>query len=261
MTIFGFELKRNRISLIIWCAVIASMIAISILLFPLMEKTMTEMTELLANMGGLSAAYGMDQLSIGDYLNYYAMECSEILGLGGGLFAALTAIAALSKEEREHTAEFLLTHPVSRTRVVTEKLLAVLLQVALLNAAVAAVTVICTIIIGQHPDAAKLALVLLAYFLLHIEIACVSFCISAFTKGRGVGIGIGLVLLAYFLNIIANITDKAKALRWITPFAYTDSTYIIKNTAVDMRYLAIGVAVSVICVIAAYLKYNKKDIT
>ena len=101
MTIFGFELKRNRISLIIWCAVIASMIAISILLFPLMEKTMTEMTELLANMGGLSAAYGMDQLSIGDYLNYYAMECSEILGLGGGLFAALTAIAALSKEERE----------------------------------------------------------------------------------------------------------------------------------------------------------------
>ncbi|MBQ3938028.1 MAG: ABC transporter permease, partial [Clostridia bacterium] len=74
MTIFGFELKRNRISLIIWCAVIASMIAISILLFPLMEKTMTEMTELLANMGGLSAAYGMDQLSIGDYLNYYAME-------------------------------------------------------------------------------------------------------------------------------------------------------------------------------------------
>ena len=62
------------------------------------------------------------------------MECYEILGLGGGLFAALTAIAALSKEEREHTAEFLLTHPVSRTRVVTEKLLAVILQVVLLNA-------------------------------------------------------------------------------------------------------------------------------
>lgn len=261
MTIFRFELKRNRISLIIWCAVIASMIAISILLFPLMEKTMSEMTELLANMGGLSAAYGMDQLSIADYLNYYAMECSELLGLGGGLFAALTAIAALSKEEREHTAEFLLTHPVSRTRVVTEKLLAVLLQVVLLNAAVAVVTVICTLAIGQHPDAGKLALVLLAYFLLHIEIACVSFCISAFTKGRGVGIGIGLVLFAYFLNIIANITDKAKALRWLTPFAYTDSTYIIKNNAIDMRYLAIGIAVSVICVAAAYIKYNKKDIT
>ncbi|MER2128192.1 ABC transporter permease subunit [Solibacillus sp.] len=37
-----------------------------------------------------------------------------MLGLGGGFFAALLGISALADEEKNRTAEFLLTHPISR---------------------------------------------------------------------------------------------------------------------------------------------------
>ncbi len=52
--------------------------------------------------------------------------------------AALTGVLALCKEERGRTAEFLLTHPISRTRVVVEKWLAVTVQLLAAAAALAA---------------------------------------------------------------------------------------------------------------------------
>ena len=55
-------------------------------------------------------------------LGFYAVECGNILGLGGAFYAALCAATVLSKEEKDKTAEFLLTHPVSRVKIITEKL-------------------------------------------------------------------------------------------------------------------------------------------
>ena len=64
----------------------------------------------------------MDRLNFGTLIGFYAIECGNVLGLGGAFYAALCAAAILSKEEKERTAEFLLTHPVSRIRIITEKL-------------------------------------------------------------------------------------------------------------------------------------------
>lgn len=81
-------------------------------------------SEVFASMGSFTAAFGMDRLGFGTLVGFYAIECGNILGLGGAFFASLCAVNMLSKEERDRTAEFLLSHPVSRRRVVTEKLAA-----------------------------------------------------------------------------------------------------------------------------------------
>ncbi len=44
-----------------------------------------------------------------------------------------SSVLQLSKEEKDQTAEFLLTHPVSRRRIITEKLTAVLVQIVVMN--------------------------------------------------------------------------------------------------------------------------------
>lgn len=74
-------------------------------------------------------------------IGFYAVECGNVLGLGGAFFAALCAVGILSKEEKDKTAEFLLTHPVSRKRVVTEKLIAVLIQITAMNIIIYALAV------------------------------------------------------------------------------------------------------------------------
>ncbi len=260
MTIWKHELRAGRASLCVWFGAIAFLLAVCVLIYPEMAGQMDEMSETFSQMGGFSQAFGMDRLNFGEFIGFFGIECGNVLGLGGALFAALTGIAALSKEEEGHTAEFLLTHPVSRPRVVAEKLCAVMTQIILLNAAAAAVTYLCIAAIGESPDGKTMALLFLAYLLMQAEIAVICFGISAFLGRGGTGIGLGLAAVFYFLNMIANLTEQARFLKYVTPFGYAESADIITEGRLEGKYLAAGAFFALVGVIAAFIRYARKDI-
>ena len=261
MTLLFHELRRNRLSLIIWSCAVSFMLGVCIVIYPEMSSQMDELSSMMSDMGAFSSAFGMDQLNFGEFMGYFAIECGNTLGLGGAMFAAILGAGALAKEEKEGTAEFLLTHPISRTRIITEKLIAVILQILLLNAAVTAVICLGIVAVDVEVEFGKLALVLLAYFLLQIEFAALTFGISAFMKNGSLAVGLGLVFGAYFMNILSNLTEDLEALKYITPYAYADGAHIIPEGSIEMKYLAVGLAFTALGIAAAYLKYTKKDIT
>jgi len=260
MNILIHEIKRNKLSIIIWSLVIAGMLSISILIYPEMASQMNEISSMFSDMGSFSSAFGMDELNFGEYIGFFAVECGNVLGLGGAFFAAIMGISALSKEEKDKTAEFLLTHPIKRTKVLTEKLLSLYLQIIILNIIVLIFASVCTVIIGEEIDIKIFLLIFLAYFLMQIEISSISFGVSAFLKNSGLGIGLGISLLLYFLNILSNLTSDAEFLKYITPFGFTEGAQIIADGALEYKYLLIGLAFSVIAITLAFYKYNKKDI-
>ena len=260
MTLYLHELKRGRLPLIIWTAALSFMLVICVLIYPLMKISMEEMSEAFANMGEFSEAFNMDQLGIGDFLGYFAVECGEVMGMGGAVFAAILGIAALSKEEKDKTAEFLLTHPLSRESIVLSKLLAVMTEIAVLNAVVFGFTCLSALIIGEEFEWGKLCLLMLSYFLLQFEICAVTFGLSSLLRSKGFGIGIGLGLGLYFVSLIANMAEEAEFLKWITPFAYTDGSYIVENASLDWKYLIVGAVLTAGGIALAFLKYRKKDI-
>ena len=49
-------------------------------------------------------------------------------------------------------------------------------------------------------------------------------------------------------------------LKYITPFGYTDGSYIINNGELRLEYIIPGMIFMVIGIIVAYVKYTKKDI-
>lgn len=261
MTILKHEIRQGRSSLIIWTAIIAFMLGVCILIYPEMSKQMDGINEMFANMGGFSAAFGMDKINFGEFIGFFGVECGNVLGLGGAFFAALTGISALSKEERECTAEFLLTHPVSRQGIVAQKFISVIVQIIILNAAAVGITALSTIMIGESPDIEPLALMFTAYLAMEIEIAAICFGISAFIGRGGLGLGLGFAAAFYFLNIIANLTESAEFLKYITPFGYTDSADIIADGCIEIKYLAVGVVMTIIGIGTAFWKYRHKDIS
>ena len=260
MTVFLHELRMNRIALLIWSYAIAFMLGVCIIIYPEMSSQMGDLSAMFSDMGAFSEAFGMDQLNFGEFMGYFGIECNNTLGLGGAIFAAIVGATALSKEEKDHTAEFLLTHPISRRRVVTEKLLAVVAQVFILNAAAIAVSTLCILLIGAEADASALALLFLAHLLLDIEIASITFGISSLLRRGELGLGLGLVFGLYFANILANLTKEVEFLKFITPFSYTDSSYIIPENAIEIKYLAVGLVLTAIGIATAYWSYTKKDI-
>ena len=58
MTIYIKELKQGFKALLIWTASIAFMMLVCILMFPEMKGEMDNVSDMFANMGGFSAAFG-----------------------------------------------------------------------------------------------------------------------------------------------------------------------------------------------------------
>lgn len=260
MTIIKHELKQGLKGFFVWTAVIAFLLVICIFMFPEMKGEMDGVSDMFASMGSFTAAFGMDKVNFGTFIGFYTVECGNMLGLGGSAFAALIAVSVLAKEEKERTAEFLLTHPVSRARIITEKLLAVVIEIIAMNIIVWGLSVASVAMIGEDIPFKEINLLHVSNLLLQLEIAGVCLGISAFLKRGSVGIGIGIAAIMYFLNIIANISDKADFLNYITPFTYTEGADIVTNGSLDAKFILVGYCYAVVGVVAAYLRYTKKDI-
>lgn len=261
MTIYIKELKQSFKSLCIWTASIAFMMLVCVLLFPEMKSEMDSVSSIFANMGGFTAAFGMDKLSFGQLMGFYGIECGNVLGIGGGFFAALAGISVLANEEKERTAEFLLTHPISRVSIIAQKLLSVLTQIVVLNIVVVAVSLISAAAIDESFEMKEFILLHVAYLIMQLEISCICFGISAFIRRGSIGIGLGLALAFYFMNLVCNMTEQAEFLRYITPYAYADASNIISEARLDTLLIVIGIIIAVIGATVGFIRYSKKDIT
>lgn len=260
MTLIRHELKRAWKSTTIWTCAIGAFIVICLFMYPEMKSQTDSISSLFSSMGAFSSAFGLDILDYGSLKGFYGIECGNILGLGGALFAALAGIAALAGEEKEGTAEFLLTHPLSRTEIVTKKLIAVMIQITALNVVVYLLAVGSMAAVGEAVPWKEVSLLHLAFFLLQAEIACVCFGISACLWRGGIGIGLGLAIALYFINILANLTKGADVLKYLTPFGYADGSDIITHGAINGTRLLIGMGLAACGLVLAYIRYNRKDI-
>ena len=260
MSIFRNELKRGWISAVIFGGIISFMLAVCVLIYPEMKGQMNEMNQMFSEMGAFSEAFGMDQLDFGTLVGYYGVECGNVLGIGGALFSAFLGIRALSGEEAGRTAEFLLTHPVRRSRLIMEKLLAVLAQIISLNLLIVLPVMLSFAIIGESVPLQEFVLIHLAYLILQIEIALLCFGLSGLLRGNGIAIGMGLAMGLYFLSLVANITESAEFLRYITPFSYAAASDIVSDLSLDIWLILLGLGYGVALTVGGSLYYLKKDI-
>ncbi|MDE7327781.1 MAG: ABC transporter permease, partial [Lachnospiraceae bacterium] len=99
-----------------------------------------------------------------------------------------------------------------------------------------------------------------AYLLLQVEIAGVCFGISAFMRRGTAGVGLGVAILLYFINLIANLSENAKFLRYITPFAYADGVELVVEGRMDTKLVCLGMFYAAAGIAAAFFWYNRKDI-
>ena len=260
MMVFLHEMRQNAKMLAVWSVVIGGMVVLCVAMFPDISAQSEDFTAMFSSLGVFTEVFGMDQLSIGEPLGFFGVECGAVLGIGGAFFAAYLGVRMLSKEESEHTAEFLLTHPVSRAGVVAAKLAAVVVCIVLLNAFVAACSVASFAAIDEAIDWEPFWLFLGAQALMQLELACVCFGASA-VLGRGsVGVGLGFAALLYFANIVANLSENAEWLRFVTPFAYTDAADIITDVALDPLLVGLGMAYAVVGLAVAFVVYARKDV-
>lgn len=83
MTIYRHEMRMNRKSLLIWALCVGGLCFGCILLYTSIEDSMKGIADLYSDMGAMSAALGMDKMSLATMRGYYATEIALMHGLGG----------------------------------------------------------------------------------------------------------------------------------------------------------------------------------
>lgn len=261
MIIWRHELKQNAGSLLLWTVSISGLTAVCLFLFPELKEQAEEMNAMFSSMGAFSAAFGLDELNLGTLPGFFAVECGNIISIGGVLFSAWLSSGLLSREERERTCEFLLMHPVSRTCVYFEKFFAVLTQILLLNAVSFLVCVLCIRFMGESMPWKEIGLLCLAYVLMECVTAMICFGLSAFIPFRSTGTGLGLACLFYVLSLMSSISDSLSFLAWLTPFGFCSGVDIISTGTLDIGRISLWLTLGLFILFTGWLYWKNKDIS
>ena len=72
-------------------------------------------------------------------------------------------------------------------------------------------------------------------------------------------ISLGTVFGFFIIGMLAS-TIGDDAMRYITPFKYFDTTYIIKNSGYEASFIIIEIVFIIVAITASYFVYSKKDI-
>ncbi len=258
--VFFKEIKLNLQQLIIWGLAVGLMGLSCILLYQSMQGDMKEMADMFSNMGAFSDAFGMSTLSIATLKGYFATEVGTVHGLGGGMFAAILAIGIISKEEERHSGEFLLSLPISRTKVVAAKGLCVLVMLVIF-------TVICGILyvsgfmmLGEEVPVKEFLMFMGRQLLMNIEIAGVCFFISALSSKINMGLGLGLALIFYAYDLIGRVVPDLKDYLFLSPYSYANASEIFADSGDSAKGIVVACILTVVFVGSAFFCYNKRDL-
>jgi ABC-2 type transport system permease protein len=262
MNIFFRELKANLKSLITWSVVLVLLIIISAAKFSAFagDESMLQMVEAMPQ--AMLDAFSMRAFNLTTLSGFYGVM-GVFFFLMGAMAAAMWGSDVISKEERRKTVEFSLVLPVSRSRVITFKALAALANCILYvlitwGASTVAVQ-------NYSPDKAFydfLALEMQAMFLMELIFLALGLLLGCAMKRYKLAgsTAIGIILVAYFVSIFSGMQERLDFLKWFTPFKYFDAASLFHNGSLDGTSLLLSAGIIVVCLVAAYFAYNKRDL-
>ncbi len=265
MILFYREFKRNYKALLIWTLVMAALMLMMLSIYPQFAEQQEAIEQMMSAFPeAMIKALNMDKLSMGDILGFYAIECYLMITLFGSVYAVMLGSSILAKEENERTIEFLLSKPIKRTSVITQKLMLVAVNLVIFNSLIAVVNIIgFSFTKDNNVDMSIFALLSAGPLLLHLVFAALGFFISSVVrKSRNIlAISLGIVFGTYFLSLIANMAEKMEFLKYISPFQYVEAADIILTESIKPLYLLVMLALIAISTAASYYIYNRKDIS
>jgi ABC-2 type transport system permease protein len=164
-------------------------------------------------------------------------------------------------EESRGTIDILLSYPISRRRMVLEKVLAVTLA-----AFAAAIAVWVFGLLGAAASATalpadNLAAALLMLVLLGLAFGAVALAIAAATGNRAASIGaaVGLLVVMYLVDAVSNIVDGLRTVQPLSLFHYYMGGDPLRN-GVSLADAGVLSAVAIVFLAVALIAFERRDL-
>ena len=261
---FKRELKLNFKSFLIWTLILIGMFLAVYLVYPYIMTS--ENVDMLNEMmkvfpPEVLKAFNMDISEIDSAYGWLKTEGFIFILLITGIFSGILGSNIVLKEESDKTIEYLHNLPVTRTKIVTSKILCALTYIISMILIIGVFNYVGLSISGDFNQKQYL---LLSISPLFTALVIFSIClfISTFTHKtkKAMGISLGIVFASYFLQIISELSKEVEFLKYITPFTLADTRNIISNNSLNPICIIVSLLLTVSLLLLSIYKYNKKEL-
>lgn len=262
MNVYKKELRFMKSTMLLWVVALGLVMVMFTALYPAFSNDVETSKRLLEQFPPqIRHMLGLSLSVFFTYLGFYAYIFSYIT-LAGGVMAMNMGLVMLAREQQAKTTDFLLTKPVTRTKLFGAKLAAV----------VSALVGVWSVYVLMAYGAAKLFgagtidgekyLVLNGVFLLLlIWFMALGMLVSQLLhKIKSVpALSLSFVFGLFVVGLISALIGEEK-MRFLSPFKYVVYTDYVANGTIDVPYVWLAVASSVAMIVAAYVVYVRRDV-
>lgn len=265
MNIYKFELSMLKKSILIWSLAVPLGLAFYMLFYPTIATDTGALDDLMNSFPEeFLAAFGMNaELPVSSLLGYFSLTVSMIY-IPIAIQASNYGFHMLSVEEREFTADFLLTKPVKRSKIFLSKVFAALTALIITNLFMWIITISTLYLVkGNNPlEIDKVLVVLSSFGFIQLFFFSLSLLISVSIKkvSSVLSFSMGLSFGLYILSALGSVLSF-NIFKLLSPYAHFDPNYILINTNHQWNLVLITIAVIIISIPVSYILYAKRNIS
>ncbi|MBK1812341.1 ABC transporter permease subunit [Clostridium sp. YIM B02505] len=263
MNIFIRELKANRKALIIWSVCMVLLVVSGMAKYTAYSsggsgsEVLNKMPFTLKALLGIGS---FDVASMGGFFGFLFLYIEVTIAI----HAVLLGNGIIAKEERDKTTEFLIVKPVSRSTIITSKLLAALLNIVILNL----ITLVSSIaMVGVYNKGnsinGEIFTFFLSMFIIQLLFLTLGALLSAFMRKAKVSgsVATSILLFSFVISKITDLTDRMNFLNVLSPFKYFSYADIVNGNGLNFVIVILTLIMVAIFSVLTYFFYNKRDLS
>ncbi|SHE40591.1 ABC-2 type transport system permease protein [Seinonella peptonophila] len=264
MAIFRYEMKQNRKTTIIWALSLAILV---FLMMPMYINLMTDSTMLTDEMkeatstNPIFAGTGgsiddlFSPLGAYSFVTSFAMMAFAVYGMYLGL-------TMISKDYVQKTADFLMTKPYSRAKVLLSKLSAATLCCLIVGLAyvVASISIMQISAKGEF-EFIQLLLIALSTIFIQLFFMTLGMFIAVIQPliRMPVVISMGVAFVTYICGAYSGVVDN-DIIMLLSPYKYFGSAYVMAHSTYNLSYALLFFGLMALFIVASFIIFIKKDI-
>ncbi len=258
--LFAKTVRDQKRALIGWGIGLFGVATMYAAFYPSILKSSSALTNYLQNL-----PEAVKNLIGGEFTTPPGYLRSETFGALGPILFLVFAIGAgaraVAGEEEARTLDLLLSTPIRRRQMVTDKFAAM----ALTSAALALVLLLTIAVVGPpfklHVAVANIAAACVMLFLLALSFGSIALAVGCATGRRGLAIGLtgALATAAFIVNVLAPSVSALGPLRPYSPFRWYFTPDPLLS-GVRMENVLVLLGITLIALIVAYVTFERRDL-
>jgi ABC-type transport system involved in multi-copper enzyme maturation permease subunit len=263
MNVYKYEVKAQLKSLIIWTAtLILTLMLFMGGIYPIFNKSSQDMLKVMEGFPkGFMEAFGFQISRMFSYGGFYSFSYGYI-ALVASIMAVIVALSIFAREKKMKCFDFLLTKPMSRSRIFGMKALSYLTILIITNIIFVVVNLIIYYQNGQSSDqTGRFVLASFGILFTQLVFGAIGLFLGTYMKKiRSIsGLATSIGFITFILSALANLTGE-EVMNYIAPLKYFDPVAVMDAGHYEGKYIITALIVIVICTVTSYIRFCNSDV-